>query len=158
MGVGSVKKEVMVPVEITWKGGKLVEAKMRDLEFLMDIPPFEGEKGKSLGPSATETFLAALGRCNVISVLRSAEDEAVTIEGLKAKVKGQVEMKAPSETGYEQPIWRFRDIQIDLEIESDADEGAIGKIIRESHKYCTVGNAVEEGISGRFNRIDIKRP
>jgi len=67
-------------------------------------------------------------------------------------------MKVPAETGYEQPIWRFSDIQIDLEIESYADEGAIGKIIRESHKYCTVGNAVEEGISGKFNRIDIKRP
>ncbi len=154
----SSPKSITVPVEIEWKGEKLVEAKIRDIRLMMDTPPFEGEERKCLGPSATETFMAALGRCNVISVLRAAKDEGVEIKGLKAKLEGVVERKDPEETGYKQPIWRFKDITINLEIVSDADERTIAKVLRESHKYCTVGNAVEDGIAGKFGKIDIKKP
>ena len=157
--VGSSQpKSITIPVEVEWKGGKLVEAKIRDIRLLMDTPPFEGEERKCLGPSATETFMAALGRCNVISILRAAKDEGVEIKALKAKLEGIVERKDPEETGFNQPTWRFKDIIINLEVVSEADDREIAKVLRASHKYCTVGNAVEEGISGKFGKIEIKKP
>jgi len=157
--VGSSQpKSITIPVEVEWKGGKLVEAKIRDIRLLMDTPPFEGEERRSLGPSATETFMAALGRCNMISILRAAKDEGVEIKALKAKLEGIVERKDPEETGFNQPTWRFKDIIINLEVVSEADDREIAKVLRESHKYCTVGNAVEEGISGKFGKIEIKKP
>ena len=151
-------KEVTVPVEITWKGEDLVEAKIRDFNFLMDTPPFVIEDKKSLGPSATETFLAALGRCNVVSIMKAAKDEGVKIEGLKAKLEGKLRVKEPSETGFKIPVWRFNDVLINLEITTDADEKQVARVLDESHKYCTVCNAVEERISGRFSNIKIKKP
>ena len=157
--VGSSQpKSITIPVEVEWKGGKLVEAKIRDIRLLMDTPPFEGEERRSLAPSATETFMAALGRCNMISILRAAKDEGVEIKALKAKLEGIVERKDPEETGFNQPTWRFKDIIINLEVVSEADDREIAKVLRESHKYCTVGNAVEEGISGKFGKIEIKKP
>ena len=135
-----------------------MEAKIRDIRLLMDTPPFEGEERRSLGPSATETFMAALGRCNMISILRAAKDEGVEIKALKAKLEGIVERKDPEETGFKQPTWRFKDIIMNLEVVSEADDREIAKVLRESHKYCTVGNAVEEGISGKFGKIEIKKP
>ena len=111
-----------------------------------------------MGPSATETFLAALGRCSLISILGVAEDEGVKIDGLKAEIYGRMERIDPPETGYKKPTWRFKDIQINLEITTDADKREISKVLRESRRYCTVCKAIEDKITGRFGEIRIKKP
>ena len=157
MNGSSQLKSKVIPVEVEWKGGKLVEAKIRNIRLTMDAPPFEGEERKSLGPSATESFMAALGRCHMMSILKAAEDEGVEIKALKARLEGVVERKDPEETGFKQSTWRFKDITINLEIVSDADDREIARVLRESHKYCTVGNAVRDGISGKYGKVEIKK-
>jgi len=156
-GSGQLKSKV-IPVEVEWKGGKLVEARIRSIRLTMDAPPFEGDEGESLGPSATETFIAALGRCHMMSILKAAKDEGVEIKALKARLEGAVERKDPEETGFKQPTWRIKGITINLEVVSDADNRKIARVLRESHRYCTVGNAVKDGISGKYGKVEIKKP
>ena len=150
-----MKQEIEVPVKVDWKGGKLVEAQIREFNIIMDLPSHEKKGEKSLGPSATETFLAALGRCTLISIVRAAENKQVPIKKLSLKLTGKLKKKVYEAQNPNDSTWIYYDIDKNLDISTPADKRTVTEIIRESHKFCTVGLAVEAGILGSFKKITI---
>jgi len=132
-------RENIVSITADWKGGTVVEAKIRDFTLLMDAPPYEKEDGKSMGPSATETFLVALGRCIIVSTLKAAKALGVKINSLSVEVKMKVRELEPG-------VWCFEEIVPYLKIDTDVDKRTLGKLLRSIHKYCAVGNAIKEGL------------
>ena len=134
-----MKKEVVIPAELKWKGGTVAEARIRDMTLLMDSPPHEKEGGKSLGLSATETFVLAIGRCQLVSTLKAAKALGVEMRGLSLALEMRDREQEPG-------VYSFEKVTVRVNIDADADERTIGKILRESHKYCAVGRAVKEGL------------
>jgi uncharacterized OsmC-like protein len=142
---------VVVPVEASWQGGTLVEARMRETRLLMDAPPFETYENQ--GPSATETYLAAIGRCYVMSIIKAAKVEGVIIYGLKAKLFGSIKQTQLSSKAASSR--RFQNISVDLEIETDATEDQITKVLQTRLNYSLIVNAIKDGIAGELRHITV---
>lgn len=135
-----VSKEVVVPVNVKWKGGTVAEAKVREFVLLMDAPLHEKKEGeKSVGPSATETFLVAIGRCQLISILKAAKALGVDITDVSVDVKMRDRKVEPG-------VWSFEEVTLHVKIDAEAKKRELGEVVRLSHKYCAVGNAVREGL------------
>ena len=132
-------RESTVSVTANWKGGTVVEARVRNFTLLMDSPPHEKEGEESVGPSATETFLVALARCIIVSTLKAAKALGVEVKGLSVDVKMKVRELEPG-------VWRFEEITPYLKIDADVDKRTLGKLLRSIHKYCAVGNAIKDGL------------
>lgn len=138
-------KEVSVSVDVRWLEKHVVEARIRGFKILMDTPPFERKRGEGRGPSATETLLAALGRCVLISVLRAARELKLEFSELKCRVEGKLKEVEPT-------IWRFSEISVNLEGRGSSElRGRVKDLLRLAEKYCIVGNLIEEGLPLKIN-------
>jgi uncharacterized OsmC-like protein len=142
---------VVVPVEASWQGGTLVEARMGETRLLMDAPPFESRE--SQGPSATETYLAAIGRCYVMSIIKAAKAEGVIIHGLQAKLFGAIKQTQLSSEA--RGSRRFQNISVDLELETNATEDQIAKVLQTRLNYSLIVNAIKDGIAGELRHITV---
>jgi len=133
-------REIIVPVSLKWKGGTVAEARVRELTLLMDAPPHEKREGeKSVGLSATETFLVAIGRCVLISTLKAAKALGVEVRDLSVDVKMR-------DREIEHGVWSFEEVNVLVKIDAEADERMLGEVMKLMRKYCAVGNAVKEGL------------
>jgi uncharacterized OsmC-like protein len=142
---------VVVPVEAKWLGGTLVEARMGERRLLMDAPPFEEREGK--GPSATETYLAAIGRCHVMSIVKAAQTEGVTIHGVHVTLFGRI--KQLHSSGEEAVRRRFHNISIDLDITTDATDDQLAKVLQGREKYSLIVHAIQDGVAGDLRQITL---
>jgi hypothetical protein len=50
----------------------------------------------------------------------------------------------------------YSTIEKNLDIVAETDKRKVAEIIRDSHKYCTVGIAIENSILGDFTKINLK--
>ncbi len=130
-------RESTVSVTVAWKGGTVAEARVRDFTFLMDSPPHEKEGGESVGPSATETFLVAYGRCILVSTLKAAKDLGVEIKDISVDVEMKVREVEPG-------VWRFEEIVPHLKIDTSSDRKMLAKVLQAMPRYCAVGNAIKK--------------
>jgi uncharacterized OsmC-like protein len=119
--------------------------------LLMDAPPFETREGR--GPSATETYLAAIGRCHAMSIIKAAEAEGVTIHGLTVKLFGTIKPIRSSNRVTRRR--RFHNISIDLEIRTNATDEQIAKVLQARQDYSLIVNAIKDGIAGELRHIDV---
>lgn len=134
-----------VSVDVEWLGEHVVEARIRGFKILMNTPPFERKRGEGKGPSATETLLAALGRCVLISVLRAARELKLEFNELKCRVEGKLREVEPT-------VWRFSEIRVDLEGGGSSElRDKVEELLRLAEKYCIVGNLIERGLSLKIN-------
>lgn len=135
-----VSKEVIIPINVKWKGGTVAEAKVREFILLMDAPLHEKKVGEeSVGPSATETLLVAIGRCQLVSTLKAAKALGVEVRDVSVDVKMRDREVEPG-------VWSFEEITVRVKIDVEADKRALSEVLKLSHKYCAVGNAVKEGL------------
>ncbi len=149
-------QEIRVPVKVKWKGALVTDAEIGDFNICMDTPSHEKQKGKSVGPSATELFMVALGRCTLVSILKAAENKGITIKDLSLELIGKLKKRDYGEQKIHDSVWVYFDIEKNLDIVAETDKRKVAEIIRDSHKYCTVGIAIENSILGDFTKINLK--
>ena len=119
-------------VKVSWLGGKKSQVHVRDLSLLIDNPEDRG--GTNKGPRPTETLLAALGGCYIITLLRIAEQMRNTISQLEMTLAGTIDQ----ETHF------MNSIDITVRVEGDQmDPKTLDRLIKLARKYCTVSNTLE---------------
>ena len=149
-------QEVHIPIKVKWKGALVTDAEIGDFKISMDTPSHEKQTEKSVGPSATELFMTALGRCMLISILKSAENKGILIKDLSLELIGKLKKREYEEQKIHDSVWVYFNIEKNLDIVAETDKRKIAEIIRDSHKYCTVGIAIENRVLGDFTKINQK--
>ncbi|MHC4777916.1 MAG: OsmC family protein, partial [Planctomycetota bacterium] len=67
-------------IQITFPGGKKVEAQLKEYRILTDQPVKEGGEGSA--PAPFDLFLASIGTCGAYYVLTFCQTRKIPTEGL----------------------------------------------------------------------------
>ncbi len=134
------KKEKTVLVDIEWKENTVMEAKLTNMTIVTDSPPHERGERRGAGISATESFMLAIGRCTLVSILKAAKVMGIQINTLSAKVKMQV-------SEIEDQVYSFDNIKTYLKIDvNEKDNSQLEELLDSSKKYCSVVNAIKRSV------------
>ncbi len=113
------------------------EAKARNFSFIVDEPEALG--GNDDGPNPVEYLLGSYAGCLNVVVHLVAKELGVTIDDLKIEVNGNLDpAKFTGQAGFNRP--GFQNIDVNVEIESNATTETIYKIIDIAKSRCPVND------------------
>ncbi|MGH2562424.1 MAG: OsmC family protein [Thermomicrobiales bacterium] len=98
--------------------------------------------GADLGLSGGELLLAALGGCFLTTLAGAAEARGITVHRVDVTVRG-LEAPGPS---------RYTDVTIDADVDADAPDEEIDKLLLIAERGCTVSNTLKSGASITVSR------
>lgn len=111
-------------------------AKVRDFApMVIDEPPELG--GKDAGPNPVELLLVALGTCQEIMYSAYASVMGVQLDSVKVALRGDIDLKGLFGLDENTPAG-YKNISFEANIESDADEETLKKLIETVEKHCPV--------------------
>jgi uncharacterized OsmC-like protein len=112
---------------------------VRDFTFAVDEPASLG--GTDEGPNPVEFVLSALAGCINVVVHMVAAERGVAIRGLRVRVEGELDparlMALPTDTRA-----GFSWIELVAEVDSDAPESEIEKILQIAESRCPVADTI----------------
>jgi putative redox protein len=123
--------------ELVWKGGRDIEARIRDLVVVHDKPVEKGYTNR--GPTPSEMFLASLASCTMMSTLRVAEVRKVAVEALSASA--ELDFDAQD---------RVSGVRVEFRVASPAGLKDWEVIARLAGKFCTIEQLTKPPVSKRF--------
>ncbi len=116
-----------------------MDIKVRDVESIIDEPKERG--GTNLGPSPTETLLAALASCTNVVTHRLAEKNGVVIEAMNVDVEALFDRRGAAVI---EPVdIPFPEIKMTITMTAAGDDAAIAKIQSELGNYCPIEKTLE---------------
>lgn len=113
--------------------------KARHFEFFVDEPPALG--GADLGPNPVEYVLGALLGCLNVVVHMVAKEKGVTLTSFSAKAKGGIDPARLMGSSMEARAG-FQFINVDIEVEGDADQATLDEICHIAETRCPVSDNV----------------
>ncbi|MFB6190447.1 MAG: OsmC family protein [Candidatus Nanohaloarchaea archaeon] len=117
------------------KNATKVEVNTRGYSFEIDEPEEEGGTGSA--PNPVEYELGALTGClNVVSHL-VAEEKGVELEGLEITASGELDPAKFKGEGTESRAG-FQEIELDIEVQSDASLEQLREVFEEAEERCPV--------------------
>jgi putative redox protein len=99
--------------------------------------------GSGLGFSGGELLLASQGGCFASTFLDAAATRGIEVRGLNVTMTGVTE-GSPS---------RFVSIHLDADIDADAPDSEVQKLIAIAERGCTVTNTLRAGIEVEVSRV-----
>tara|TARA_R110000787_G_scaffold55239_2_gene127646 strand:- start:11057 stop:11458 length:402 start_codon:yes stop_codon:yes gene_type:complete len=116
----------------------------------IDEPPALG--GKSAGPNPVELVLVALGTCQEIMYAAYASVMGIKLDSVKVALKGDIDLKGMFGLDELTPAG-FTKISFVTNIESDADDETLVKLIETVESHCPVMDTLlrEIAVSGVAN-------
>src|SRR5699024_11094642 len=114
-----------------------LDVQVRDVTLVLDEPTALG--GTDQGPNPVEFMLAALMGCMNVVVHVVAKERGIEIRSLEATARGTLDpsrfLGKPTQerAGYSQ-------IDVELEIDSDADDAQLEEIVRHAEQRCPVSD------------------
>jgi len=135
--------------DLTWHGGRHIEARIRDLVVVHDKPK---EKGyTNLGPTPSEMFLATLASCTMMSTLRVAEVRKVPVQAMSATA--ELDFDAQDKVSV---------VRLEIQVQSAAAAKDWEVIARMAGKFCTIEQLTKPPIQKRFvlngkDRIEVEK-
>ena len=113
------------------------EAKARDFSFIVDEPESLG--GNDHGPNPVEYLLGSYAGCLNVVIHLVAKEEGVQINKLHITVDGDLDpAKFIGQPGFNRA--GFQTINVKLDIDADADEATINKIIGVAKNRCPIND------------------
>jgi uncharacterized OsmC-like protein len=111
----------------------------RDFEFIVDEPQSLG--GGDTGPNPVEYVLGALLGCLNVVVHLVAKEQGVTLTSFTATARGDLD---PSKFLGKSMDGRagYTGIEVDIEVEGDADTAKLEEIVRISETRCPVSDNI----------------
>jgi uncharacterized OsmC-like protein len=111
----------------------------RDFEFIVDEPQSLG--GGDTGPNPVEYVLGALLGCLNVVVHLVAKEHGVTLASFTARARGDLD---PSKFLGKSMDGRagYTGIEVDIEVEGDADTAKLEEIVRISETRCPVSDNI----------------
>ncbi|WP_207492253.1 OsmC family protein [Aridibaculum aurantiacum] len=114
-----------------------LEAKARQFKFIVDEPPALG--GKDEGANPVEYLLGSYAGCLNVVFHLVAKEEGITINSLGIKVNGDID---PARLFGSSTFNRagFQSINVEFDIDSDADEATINQLISKVKSRCPIND------------------
>jgi putative redox protein len=130
--------EKQLSAKLTWKGGVCSEVKIRHHVIIIDSGKEEG--GKDLGPSPTETFLAALGACLMTNISRIGQKMRLGLKSVTMEINGTKE--------YNEHPASFVELNVNVSIEADTnDQEKLERLVKLAEENCTVSNTLKNAVA-----------
>ncbi len=118
-------------IGISYAGDKQFRIKIRDHEFVTDVPVERG--GRNAGPTATELFIASMGACMGLYGTRYMKTAKLDPEGFSVKVDWDFDKNKP----------RVERIDVTVSV-PNADLGARKKALISAMEKCVIHNALHD--------------
>lgn len=114
-----------------------LEVSARDFKWLVDEPPSLG--GGDIGPNPVEYVLGALLGCLNVVVHLVAKEKGVVLTSFTASAKGELD---PTKfLGKNMDVRAgYSEIEIKIEVESEADQATLDEIIAIAETRCPVSD------------------
>ena len=113
------------------------EAKARNFTFIIDEPESLG--GNDQGPNPVEYLLGSYAGCLNVVVHLVAKEEGILINKLNISIEGDLDpAKFIGQPGFNRA--GFQNINVTLDIDSNADENTINKIIGIAKNRCPIND------------------
>ena len=127
-----MKTTVKLRAEADCPSHSLSKVKVRDLEFAIDEPTERG--GTNLGPTPTDTALAALIGCTNVIGHKCADKLGIDIGTLEVKVASDFDRRGVTLT--EEIDVPFEAVALTVLAHGSATEEELQKVAREVEKFC----------------------
>ncbi|SEP24962.1 Uncharacterized OsmC-related protein [Halogranum amylolyticum] len=116
----------------------VVEA--REFEFVVDEPPSLG--GTNDGPNPVEYLIGAWAGCLNVVVHTVGEERGIDLERVKIAIEGDLDPR--KFLGIDEDVRAgYQEINVRIEVESDADEEALEALRGEVEERCPVGDNID---------------
>ncbi len=119
----------------------LSNVKVRDIDFAIDEPEERG--GTNLGPTPTETLVAALIGCTNVIGHKCAESLNVDIGHLKIDVECDFDRRGV--TLAEEIDVPFKTIRMNVICSGSASQDEIDRVVVEVAKFCPLSKVLKQG-------------
>ena len=114
-----------------------LEVKARQFSFIVDEPPAFG--GNDDGANPVEYLLGSYAGCLNVVFHLLAKEEGIQINSLKIKVSGDIDLSRLFGSSRFNRAG-FQSINVDFNINSDANEAAINELISKVKSRCPVND------------------
>lgn len=149
-----VKTVVNLRVEGSCPSHSRTDILARDTELTIDEPKERG--GTNLGPSPTETMLAALAGCTSVIAHKIAHKHGVEFQSFNVDVVSTFDRRGV--TLQEEVDVPFEDVQVLIDVTTGADDAALEKIKTELPMFCPVSKVMRQSGSNVTDVWTVKRP
>lgn len=110
------------------------EVTVRDTNTIVDEPPVRG--GTDMGPTPTETFVAALIGCTNVVSNRIAEKMGLEFHSMKIETEFDFDRRGPMlEAEVDVP---FTEVRMEIHVVTDASQEQLNQVKSELAKYCPI--------------------
>jgi uncharacterized OsmC-like protein len=130
--------------DVHWEQGFRSSATVREFAPVPSDEP-SGLGGTDSAPNPVEQVAAALGNCLAVGYVAALTGRGITIRELDIAVKGQLDLRpflglAPGHAGYSK-------IDVDVRIDSDADEATLQEVHRQVVATSPVGHSLANPVA-----------
>lgn len=113
---------------------------VRDLKTVIDEPEARG--GTNLGPSPTETLMAALIGCTNVITHKIAHQHGVHIKSMDVRVEAQFDRRGV--TLEEEIAVPFPEVKLIVDLTTDASPETVEMLKTELAKFCPVSKVLRQ--------------
>ncbi len=149
-----VKNVVNMRLEGSCPSHSRTDVLVRDTELTIDEPFERG--GTNLGPSPTETLLAALAGCTNVISQKCAAKNGVTFQSISVDVKSTFDRRGV--TLQEEIDVPFENIEVLIDVTTDADDETMEKVKADLTRFCPVAKVFRQAGSNVTDVWTITRP
>ena len=115
----------------------VVEA--RDFEFIVDEPEALG--GTNSGPNPVEYLIGAWAGCLTVVVHTVSEERGIDLDSVEIEIQGDLDPR--KFLGIVEDVRAgYQELEVNIEVESDADEETLAALGAEVEERCPVGDNI----------------
>lgn len=115
----------------------VVEA--RDFEFIVDEPSALG--GTNSGPNPVEYLIGGWAGCLNVVVHTVSEEREIDLDSVEIEIQGDLDPR--KFLGAAEDVRAgYQELQVQIEVESDADEDTLNALCAEVEERCPVGDTI----------------
>jgi len=154
MAPPKMKTVVTMRLEAACPSHSRTDVTVRDTGMTIDEPVERG--GTNQGPSPTETLMSALAACTNVIAHKCAEKHGVAFQDFHVNVVSKFDRRGV--TLQEEIDLPFDDIEIMIDVTTDADDGAMERVKADLPRYCPVSKVMRQAGSTVTDVWTVKRP
>jgi putative redox protein len=130
------------------------DVSVRDLKFSIDEPIERG--GTNMGPSPTETLMAALAACTNRIGHKVADLNGVDIKEFAVNVEAQFDRRGTQLQ--EELDVPFPEVQLNIAMTTDADDAAVEKMKADLQRFCPISKVIRQAGTEIIENWTVRRP
>ena len=154
MATPKMKTVVTMRLEAACPSHSRTDVSVRDTGLTIDEPVERG--GTNQGPSPTETLMSALAACTNVIAHKCADKHGVAFQDFHVNVVSRFDRRGV--TLQEDIDLPFDDIEVRIDVTTDADDCAIERVKADLPRFCPVSKVMRQAGSSVTDVWTIKRP